>query len=66
MVIFNNVGDDLFVMGAAPVSGDFPLGVTIPAVLIGQSFGDALADLRENGQTVNVTLTEAQWSNTVP
>ncbi len=59
VVIFNNVGDALLVRGGFP-------GATIPAVFISQSFGEALAALREDGQPVNVTLTEGKCPNSLP
>ena len=58
VVVFNNAGDDVIIMGS---SGFFP--VTIPAVFIGQSDGVALAARREAGLDTNVTL---QCTNSSP
>ena len=44
----------------------FFLPITIPAVFIGQSDGEALAALREAGVSTNVTLEEAQCVNPIP
>ncbi|MDT8304679.1 MAG: PA domain-containing protein [Anaerolineae bacterium] len=50
VIIFNNVGEALVLMGGTPVN--------IPAVFIQQSRGERLAADREAGELVNVTMSE--------
>ncbi|MCH8877656.1 MAG: hypothetical protein IIA89_12665 [Chloroflexi bacterium] len=54
-IVFNDAREDLILMGGNPI-------VAIPGVFIRGSRGEALADLREAGTSVNVTLTEGVFN----
>lgn len=53
VIVFNNVGEALVLMGGTAVS--------TPSVFIAQSRGERLAEDREAGETVNVTMRQGEF-----